>query len=59
MNIKKYMSVALVGVMALSIAGCNIIERTPESIGKTVLAKVDGDKITKADLARPVHRFMP
>lgn len=50
MNIKKYMSVALAGVMALSIAGCNIIERTPESIGKTVLAKVDGDKITKADL---------
>lgn len=50
MNIKKIMSVALAGAMALSITGCNIIERTPESIGKTVLAKVDGDKITKADL---------
>lgn len=50
MNIKKIMSVVLAGAMALSIAGCNIVERTPESIGKTVLAKVDGDKITKADL---------
>lgn len=50
MNIKKIMSVALAGMVAISIAGCNIIERTPESIGKTVLAKVDGDKITRDDL---------
>ena len=36
--------------MALSLAGCNIIERTPESMQKTVIAKVNGQKITRGDL---------
>lgn len=58
MNIKKYMSVALAGIMSLSIVGCNIIERTPESIGKTVLAKVDGDKITKDDLDKEMKAVL-
>ena len=50
MKIKKYISIAIAGVMLLSFTGCNIVERTPESIGKTVLAKVDGEKITRADV---------
>ena len=49
-NIKKYIALALSGVMALSLAGCNIIERTPESMQKTVIAKVNGQKITRGDL---------
>lgn len=49
-NIKKYITMAVAGVMLLSFTGCDIIERTPESIGKTVLAKVDGEKITRADV---------
>lgn len=49
-NIKKYIALALSGVMALSLAGCNLIERTPESMQKTVIAKVNGQKITRGDL---------
>ena len=49
-NIKKYIALALTGVMALSLAGCNIVERTPESMQKTVIAKVNGQKITRGDL---------
>ncbi|MDS0525305.1 SurA N-terminal domain-containing protein [Clostridium sp. SHJSY1] len=49
-KIKKYVTMALVGVMILSFAGCNLIEKTPEAIQKTVLAKVGDKKITKADV---------
>lgn len=41
---------AVAGVMLLTFTGCDIIERTPESIGKTVLAKVNGEKITRAEV---------
>jgi foldase protein PrsA len=50
MKIKKYISMAIAGVMLFSFAGCDIVERTPESIGKTVLAKVNDEKITRADV---------
>ena len=36
--------------MLTSFVGCDIIQRTEESKGKTVLAKVDDVKITKADV---------
>ena len=49
-KIKSYIAMAVAGVMLLSFTGCNIIERTPESIGKTVLAKVNGEKITRAEV---------
>ena len=43
-KVKTYIS------MALSFTGCNMIKRTAASIGKTVLAEVDGTKITRADV---------
>ncbi|WP_185966839.1 SurA N-terminal domain-containing protein, partial [Clostridium sp. HBUAS56017] len=49
-EIRKYVTMALAGVMILSFAGCSMIERTPESIQKTVLAKVGNKKITRADV---------
>lgn len=49
-KVKTYISVALVGVMALSITGCNMVKRTKSSIGKVVLAKVGDKKITRADV---------
>ncbi|MGG7179038.1 peptidylprolyl isomerase [Clostridium paraputrificum] len=49
-KIKTYIAMALTGVMVLSFAGCNMIARTPESIQKTVIAKVGKEKIRKADL---------
>ena len=49
-KIKTYVAMAVTGVMMLSLAGCNMIERTPEAIQKTVIAKVNGEKITRGDL---------
>lgn len=49
-NIKRYVALAITGILTLSLAGCSIIERTPESIQKTVIAKVNGEKITRGDL---------
>ena len=49
-KVKTYISMALIGAMALSFTGCNMIKRTAASIGKTVLAEVDGTKITRADV---------
>lgn len=49
-KIKSYIAAALVGIAAFSFMGCKMIERTPESIKNTVLATVDGEKITRGDL---------
>ncbi|WP_426348201.1 peptidylprolyl isomerase [Alloiococcus sp. CFN-8] len=49
-RLKMLVSAAIVGVMALSIVGCGLVEKTPEAKEKTVLATVDKEKITKADL---------
>ena len=49
-KVKTYISIALIGAMALSFTGCNMIKRTAASIGKTVLAEVGDKKITRADV---------
>jgi foldase protein PrsA len=49
-NIKKVISTALVGVFALSLIGCNMIEKTPEGIRKSTVAKVNGKKITRGEV---------
>lgn len=49
-KIKNIVAIAAVAVMAFSMAGCKMIEKTPEAIQKTVLAKVGNDKITMADV---------
>ena len=49
-KIKTCITMALTGLMLVTFAGCNMIERTPESIQKTVLAKVGKETITKGDL---------
>ena len=49
-RLKMLVSAAIAGVMALSIVGCGLVEKTPEAKEKTVLATVDKEKITKADL---------
>lgn len=45
-NIKKIITAALVGVMTFSLAGCKMIQKTPEAIQKTVVGKVNNEKIT-------------
>lgn len=49
-SVKKIVSITVAGLMALSLAGCNLVEKTPEAIKNTVLAKVGNDKITKGQL---------
>lgn len=49
-KIKNIVAAAIITTMAFSITGCKMIEKTPEAIQKTVLAKVGDEKITMADV---------
>ncbi|MBU3101004.1 MULTISPECIES: peptidylprolyl isomerase [Clostridium] len=49
-NVKKIISAALITLFATSLIGCNMIEKTPEGIAKTEVAKVFGTKITKGQI---------
>ncbi|KOA18779.1 foldase protein PrsA 1 precursor [Clostridium homopropionicum DSM 5847] len=49
-NIKKLVAVAAVMIFGISTVGCNMIEKTPEAIAKTVVAKVGDKKITRGEL---------
>lgn len=49
-SIKKVVLSAVVATMAFSMVGCNLIEKTPEAIQNTVLAKVGSEKITLGDV---------
>ncbi len=49
-KIKNIVVAAAITTMAFSITGCKMIEKTPEAIQKTVLAKVGEEKITMADV---------
>ena len=49
-KIKTLITLAVAVTMAASFAGCNMVERTEESKGKTVLAKVGKTKITRDDV---------
>lgn len=57
-RIKTYIAMALTGVMMLSFAGCNMIERTQASIQKEVLAKVGNEKITRGDLDKEMKSYL-
>jgi len=49
-NVKKIISAALITIFATSLVGCNMIEKTPEGIANTVVAKVFDAKITKGQV---------
>ncbi|MBB6696874.1 peptidylprolyl isomerase [Clostridium algidicarnis] len=49
-NIKKMITMAIITVVTLTAAGCNMIEKTPEAMAKSPVAKVGNKKITKGDL---------
>lgn len=57
-KIKKVLATAMIGTLAFSVVGCKMIQKTPESIQKTVLAKVGSEKITKADLDKMIKPYM-
>lgn len=49
-NIKKIIAAAMISVFAISAVGCNMIEKTPEAIAKTTVAKVGSKKITRGEV---------
>ncbi|MEG2353175.1 MAG: peptidylprolyl isomerase [Clostridium sp.] len=49
-NTKKIIALTLSVLMICSLTACNAIEKTPEAIAKTVVAKVGKYKITKAEV---------
>lgn len=48
--IKKLMTAAALIVFVLSLTACGMIEKTPEAIAKSTVAKVNSEKITRAEL---------
>ncbi len=49
-NIKKLVAVVTMSLMTFSLAGCKMIEKTPEAIKNTVLAEVGNEKITLGEV---------
>lgn len=49
-KIKKILAAGALSIFAFSAVGCNMIEKTPEAIKNTVLAKVSGEKVTKGEV---------
>lgn len=49
-NVKKVIATALITAMALSAVGCGVVEKTPEGVNKTVVAKVYNKKITRGQV---------
>ncbi|MBX7318134.1 peptidylprolyl isomerase [Clostridium chauvoei] len=57
-KIKKVLATAMVGILAFSVVGCKMIQRTPESIQNTVVAKVGDEKITKGDVDKELKTYL-
>ncbi|WP_392486000.1 peptidylprolyl isomerase [Haloimpatiens sp. FM7315] len=49
-KIRKMVASLVIGTMFFSLTGCNLIKKTPESIKKSTVAKVSGEKITRGEL---------
>ena len=54
-KIKRIVAAATMAIMLFSTTGCKMIAKTPEAIQKTVLATVDGDKITMGDVDKELQ----
>ncbi len=48
-KIKRIIAAIALCTIATSVMGCKMIEKTPEAIAKTTIAKVGNEKITKGD----------
>ncbi|MGV8983876.1 peptidylprolyl isomerase [Clostridium sp.] len=49
-NVKKIITAALITIFATSLVGCNMIEKTPEGIAKSTVAKVFDAKVTRGQV---------
>lgn len=57
-RIKKYITIALSSILTFAFVGCDLIERTEESIDKTVYAKVGKTKITKGEVDLALKQYL-
>ena len=55
---KKVLTTLSISVLALALAGCGLVEETPESIEGTVLAEIGEDKITQKDVDTEAVSYM-
>ncbi|AKA71354.1 peptidylprolyl isomerase [Clostridium scatologenes] len=49
-SVKRLVSAVLISAFAFSTVGCNMIAKTPEAIKNSVVATVNGEKITRGEL---------
>jgi len=57
-NVKKIICTALITIFATSLIGCNMIEKTPEGIAKSPVAKVYGAEITRGQVDAQLVGFI-
>lgn len=57
-NIKKLVSAIMITAMSFSVMSCSMIQKTPEAIKNTVLAKVSNEKITKGEVDRELTQYI-
>ena len=56
-RIKKIIAVLAMCTISVSVMGCKMIEKTPEAIKNTVVAKVGNEKITKGDIDKEMKMY--
>ncbi|MBU5592102.1 peptidylprolyl isomerase [Clostridium sp. MSJ-4] len=56
-NIKKIITATMIAAFTLTAAGCTMIEKTPEAMAKSAVAKVSGKKITRGDLDKKMAPY--
>ncbi|SFB14325.1 peptidylprolyl isomerase [Clostridium frigidicarnis] len=54
-KIKNIVTIVAIASMSLFAVGCNMVQKTPEAIQKTVVAKVGDEKITMADINKELE----
>lgn len=56
-RLKKIIAVLAMCTISVSVMGCKMIEKTPEAIKNTVVAKVGNEKITKGDIDKEMKMY--
>jgi len=58
-NAKKIISIAILTILTTSLIGCNMIEKTPEGVAKSVVAKVFDTKVTRGEVDKELAGILP
>lgn len=58
-NVKKTISIAILTILTTSLIGCNMIEKTPEGVAKSVVAKVFDTKVTRGEVDKELEAILP